>query len=205
MIHRLSRRLAYFFYKKNMVSREMLAVSAYGYELLIAETISWAITILIALLTGLFWESVVYMAVFLVMRQYAGGYHARTHFHCIVISTVVYIVCLALIVGVPHSFYRIVIPIGLFIGAIGIWNHAPVDDPNKPFSDDQERVKFRQRSLAATAVLMIFALASIYFELASKWGFCIMLAILTTGISLMITKRNAGNRLLEKKEGGNSE
>lgn len=204
MIHQLSRRLAYFFYKKNMVSREMLAVSAYGYELLIAETISWIITVLIALLSGRFWESLVYMAVFLILRQCAGGYHATSHFRCIIISTAVYVVCLGLIIVVPQALYTGIIALGLLIGALGIWNCAPVDNPNKPFSNDEERIKFRHYSLIVTAILTILSLASIHSDLVSKWGFCIMLAILTTGVSLMITKRNAGNRLLVKKEGGNS-
>lgn len=50
---------------------------------------SIAVTILLGLLMGLLWESVLFVICFLPLRRYAGGFHAKTREGCLFFSVTI--------------------------------------------------------------------------------------------------------------------
>lgn len=188
MISKSAQRLAYFFVEKNVIRPEDKEVYAYGYEILISETINWLITIIIAVLTRSIAETVVYMLVFIHLRGAVGGFHAKSHLGCIVISTVVYLICLLIIHQTPMNIYFILMMIGLLYHMGSVLAIAPVAHPNKPFVSHTEFLKFRKKSCllsliyGATCIILII----LPIGVLKIYGYCILLGMLSASISMTI-------------------
>lgn len=188
MFSRLAWKLAYFFVGKNIIKSEDVEIYAYGYEIMLSETVNWIITAIIALLTGRIIETFVYMFAFMRLRWAMGGFHANSHIGCIVISTVVYMVCLYLISQTPLNIYWILAGAGLILHMILVFAIAPVAHPNKPFADEAERLKFKIKSrrlssiYAAICILLLF----MPFPILKTCSYCVLLGMLSAGISMLV-------------------
>lgn len=201
MISKSAQKLAYFFVKKNVIQSEDEEIYAYGYEIMISETINWLITIIIAALTRSIAETVFYMLAFIRLRGAIGGFHAKSHIGCIVISTVVYVLCLFIVHYTPMYIYRVLMIIGLLIHLGSVLAIAPVAHPNKPFVSEAERLKFRKKSCLLSfiygAVCIIFLILPI--GVLKRYGYCILLGMLSASISMIIEHIIQKNKF---REGG---
>lgn len=119
-----------------------------------------------ALLTGIilnmFLESVLFLILFIPLRVFAGGYHAKTQLRCYVMSTVTTAIILCLI-----SFLQKNMGVGAFtlyiISACIIWKLAPVQDKNKPL-DLNEQIKYR-KNVRKLLILISCIVGCLFF-----WG-----------------------------------
>ena len=188
MFSRLARRLAYFFVEKNIIKPKDIEIYAYGYEIMLSETVNWIITIIIALLTGKIIETFAYMLAFMRLWGALGGFHANSHIGCIVISTVVYIGCLCLIIQTPMGIYWMLISAGLILHMGLVFAIAPVAHPNKPFMNEAERLKFRRKSCRLSAIYGGFCIISITssLQMLKVCSYCIILGMLSASISMLV-------------------
>ena len=174
----------FYFANQNVISGNDISIYAYGFEMLFSEIINTLIIIFIAVVTNHFLEAIIYMTVFTFMRESAGGYHAKTHRNCILIFTSVFIGFVLLLEILPYNLYNLIISIGLTTSLLLIWKYAPIDDPNKPFTSN-EKEKFRIRSLVLNFCFTIICILSLIFHFYIKLiGLCVMLGLLTVGISV---------------------
>lgn len=188
MFSRLAWRLAYFFEKKNIIKPEDIEIYAYGYEIMISETVNWIITVIIALFTGKIIETFAYMLAFMRLRGALGGFHANSHIGCIVISTIVYIGCLCLITQTPMNMYWMLIGAGLILHMGLVLAIAPVAHTNKPFINEVERLKFRRKScgLSSTYGVICIMLLFIPLQILKKSSYCVLLGMLSASISMAV-------------------
>lgn len=188
MFSRLSRRLAYFFVEKNIIKSKDIEIYAYGYEIMLSETVNWIITAIIALFTGKIIETFAYMLSFMRLRGALGGYHANSHIGCIVISAIVYISCLYLIILTPMSMYEMLIIAGLILHIGLVLAIAPVAHPNKPFVNEVERLRFRTKSrklsISYGIICIIFLLVPL--QILKTCSYCILLGMLSASISMIV-------------------
>lgn len=82
MIAKLSRIIADFFIRQKVVPEEQREVYEYGFELSISSVIGILIVLAIGLVSGRFWESVVFYIAFCFTRLFTGGFHAPNHLLC---------------------------------------------------------------------------------------------------------------------------
>lgn len=90
MIRRAAEEIATFFVKKGVIEEKERDVYTYGSELLVSETISMLLVLSIGLYVGKILETVIYLFTYIVIRVYAGGYHASSHRKCITIFSICY-------------------------------------------------------------------------------------------------------------------
>lgn len=188
MFSRLARRLAYFFVEKNIIKSEEREVYAYGYEIMISETVNWIITIIIAVFTRTIVETFVYMLAFMRLRGALGGFHANSHVGCIIISTAVYILCLCIIYKTPMDVYWILIIMGVILHTSLVLAIAPVAHPNKPFIDERECLKFRKKSYRLSFIygsICVILFLSLQ-QVLKVYSFCILLGMLSASISMLV-------------------
>lgn len=115
-------------------------------ELLISDVLNTIIVLLIALFSHTLPAVVVFIAVFMGLRQFVGGFHANSHLSCMFTLVMVMMVFSYGICNVSGhitpifsiSFIMIALPIILCI--------APVPHPNKPMSEEKS-VKLRKKKL----------------------------------------------------------
>lgn len=186
MIHRLSMKIAYFFMERDIIPSDEVEIYAYGYEHLIPEVISWVLILCIAGFSRTFLETFAFMAVFIILRQNTGGYHAKTHFHCIALFTSIYLIFLAVLLFVPAGICAAVSFVLLPLNFIPIVRYAPLDHKNKPITSERERVFFKKRSIILYICLAAAAILFLIYAPLIRFGISLSYALLATGISLLV-------------------
>ena len=83
MISKLAKNVAHFFVVQNITEESKEVIYAYGMELLISDVLNTLIVLLIALISHTLPAVVVFIAVFMGLRQFVGGYHANSHLSCL--------------------------------------------------------------------------------------------------------------------------
>lgn len=93
-----------------------------------------------------FLAALVFSLFFLLLRKFAGGYHARTPLQCSILS---YLICFSSIYiahVIPHVAHIIASVILWLISGIAVFIFAPVDHPDLQLSNwEKVRLKFHSR------------------------------------------------------------
>lgn len=140
MITALSKRITYFFYSKKVITFDTIEIYQYGFEIIISTIIGFFITIMIGVLFRMIWLSLLYYIIFVVLRQFTGGYHAKTYFKCnLVFAVTTVFIFLLTKMAIVSEIYTIGIhSLLLFFSIITVWFGTPVENKNKPLSEKQK-------------------------------------------------------------------
>ena len=133
------------------------ALYEYGIRQGLLLVINIATAVLIGLLLGMLWQTVIFLIAYNSIRSYAGGYHAGTSLTCYLISIPMILTVLFGIKLIPWNGY--VVAIVLILAGAVIWFLAPVEDANKPL-DQLEKKVYGRRARISMAVLAGLAVAS---------------------------------------------
>lgn len=143
---------------KKIVSDDMADIYIYGFELLISFFFSTIGILIIGIILGRFLQTLMFLATFILLRSFTGGYHANTYAVCSIVTFSLFgiVLLLAEFVFVPLYLYPI---LGLIGTIIMVWQ-VPIEHPNKKLSNDQKR-KYKVISLV---LFLMF--------IAAGWLFC---------------------------------
>lgn len=156
----------------------------YSILILLEQSSIWGSVICIACLFGILWETVFYMVLFIPLRIYAGGYHARTFTCCYFISIATF-----LTFAVVQHYVVVSGGLMLFVAllsAIIILTFSPMADPNKPMSI-QEKVSYTKWIRALLGVEITIA-ACIFISNTEVLFFAICFAFFHLALLLIIGK-----------------
>ena len=163
----------------NDENREIYLFGSYQLLMLLINLISM---ISIGILFHQTAQCLLYMALFIPLRTYAGGYHACSSRKCYVYSTLC-IIAAMLIIKLDFLNFTTCYGVATICGVI-IFRLAPVEDRNKPL-DDVEIIHYRVRSQVVLIIEGRFFIVS----LTLKWKtgvICTTLAFLTLCLMLVI-------------------
>lgn len=176
MLERFAERLAGKMLASQAIPREDVSLVSFG----IVQGLRTLIEIIIMLLTGfvfrLYWQGVVILVVFIPLRIYAGGYHAKTPLQCAIKTWLLFLGVLLWLKFVPaYLWMQIVLLAGT---AVCLWKFAPVQHVNKPL-EEYEVLKYRKRAF------IIFGAETIFFVVFRVFGFVDLARCILLGITMM--------------------
>ena len=171
--------------QNGVIPQEERPLYQYGFEQGAFQLLNWLITIPILFLFGMFWEGMVFLICYRILRVNAGGAHAKTKLRCTFYSTLLVIVCLLIIRYVPFTFFN---ELGILVcsGCV-ILAYAPVEDENKPL-DFAEIYHFGKRTLVILLFEVIAWIGCCLF--GCMISSCIVTAIATLAVMLIFGKIN---------------
>lgn len=141
-------------------------------------------TIAIGFLFKMVWQSILFMIVYIPLRSFAGGYHAKTQSRCYFFSILLTTSVLLAIKLIPRTNFNI---IGLaLIAGIIIYVLAPVEDANKPL-DETETAVYKKRARVILAVELCTMLLMMGLGLSGV-SLCISISMFALSIMLVIGK-----------------
>lgn len=145
---------------KKIVSDDMADIYIYGFELLISFFFSTIGVLIIGIILGRFLQTLMFLATFILLRSFTGGYHANTYAVCSIVTFSLFgiVLLLAEFVFVPLYLYPI---LGLIGTIIMVWQ-VPIEHPNKKLSDDQKR-KYKVISLVLFLMFIVAGWLFCYF------------------------------------------
>ena len=163
MVSKLAKNIAHFFVLQNITEESKEAIYAYGMELLISDVLNTLIVLLISLISHTLPAAVIFIAVFMGLRRFVGGYHANSHLSCMFTLVVVMLVFSYGICNVSEQIAQI-FSIGFIIISLPIiFCIAPVPHPNKPMSEEKG-IRLRKQSIILAAALSTTVIALLLFQ-----------------------------------------
>jgi len=146
MITLLSKKLADFLCRKDIIDCENKEIYQYGYELLISDIIAFLLLTAAGILAHLIIETYVFYATIVLIRQFCGGFHASTYFKCNLTTLIIYaLVMLMSQLLTEHDGVAGVNIILLGFYFVTAFAFAPVENKNKPL-DAKKKIRARRMS-----------------------------------------------------------
>jgi len=179
----MSRKLSSLFISHEIIPAEDKEVYEYSFEVLLSMLVSFVVLFSIAILTGTVTNTMVYLTGFIPLRLVAGGYHAKTHFRCLVILMCAYATFLLLQHMLLAEFLIYGIVLSTIVSVILVFFFAPADDSNKPMTEAEKIFsKKKSRILIVCCAVAVFLLITFIVDLRVAFSFA--LGNLTVAISL---------------------
>ena len=145
----LSNKITDFLYKKEVISQEQKEVYIYGFTVLFLNILDILIILALGILIERYLDTIVFLMVFGITRQYTGGYHAKTVSKCLVVYMLIYLAIMFLsssnVILVNGAIFQILLCIVYIIAVI---IYAPIQNDNKVISN-VERKKYKIISIVS--------------------------------------------------------
>ena len=132
MIHNLAVRMAAVFVAHGESSSDDADIYAYACEKIVSTLVNVIIGMATAFLFGRLVEGIVFITGFAMLRKYTGGYHAKTHFNCILTFNII-LACVMVLLLLFDGFQvgNIVAAVIANVSLIGIFALAPINQESK--------------------------------------------------------------------------
>ena len=168
--------------EEQKIQKEELELYQYCVQTMLFQCFVYGLIILLAVSMDCFAVTLFYYLGFLTLRYTAGGFHARTHKGCLLLSIGIYWSSMVLLACLSIQLVKyLAAGMGISILLI-VWKSAPIDHANRLFQKG-ELVYFRRKSLQAmcfvTACSLFTSLLSVQLALAILLGtFCAAISLL---------------------------
>lgn len=162
---------------KNEESNEMRELYEYAIYVFLSGLFHLISVIVLGLCFGMVLEGLVFYCSFILIRKFAGGYHAKTPTRCYIFSVITSVVALYLIklIGYTNSVYYYIFAIIEILCIVFIMIASPLDNENKPLNAKEKKI-FKILSVVISSLLFVISLLL-------KWvGFDILSVAVSFGI-----------------------
>lgn len=149
---------------------------------------------------GNFLVGILFEFCYMVLRIYAGGYHASTPRKCLCFTYGSTLACMIIIFILPMTKYIFAVLIAVFIGTIFLT--TPIQNENKPLCNTEKKVYHRNSVCIVVAETGLFALLVLWEKhLYAKTVF-VSMALVTTGLLMEIAKKKVDYLRMKEKDTG---
>ena len=169
---------------KNIIEPGKQEIYTYGIRQGILIIINIATVVGIGLVMGLLAESMVFLVTYMLIRTYAGGYHAKSQLGCYIFSTVAVTVIL---LGIKHiTFSGSIYLLATLISATIIYVLSPIENINKPLSQ-KEKILYGKKSRTLVGIFTTVSLMMWFIGIKSI-AKSIVMAMLLVGVLMIVGK-----------------
>ena len=170
---------------------------SYGFFLLLSSVLYLIVAAIFGSAFGILWESIVFYFLFSILREYAGGIHAKTEHGCMLSTILALLLSIIGIRKMMQAELSTAAMVFLIVGCAAVFLFSPLDVPEKPLSaKDWRHYRRISRWLAtAYALLGVWAAATGWLIL-----YPIAASITLEGILLLAGTINQKNAHSENTE-----
>jgi accessory gene regulator B len=169
---------------QNIIESDKQQIYSYGIRQGILIIINIATVVLVGIVLDMLPESMVFLATYMLIRTYAGGYHAKSQLGCYIFSTVAMTVIL---LGIKHiTFSCFIYLIAALISATIIYVLSPIENINKPLSQ-KEKTLYGKKSRTLVSIFTTISLI-MWFVGIKNIAKSIVMAMLLVGVLMIIEK-----------------
>ena len=95
MVRKISKKVTNRLLSRNAIKDEDYEIYQYGLEQLLTSILDLLTLLVIGLIMGMIWQGIIFVLSFMLLRKYAGGYHASTPLKCYLLTTLIITVVLS--------------------------------------------------------------------------------------------------------------
>ncbi len=176
------------FVKLEIIKENDREVYKYGLELLISLIMTTGIIITASLFLGKFISTLLYLAGFFNARTICGGYHAKHHYSCFMLTISSYIVFLLLNFAFYSKPYLNWVTVFMTVfSAIMITAFAPIEHPDNPMTEYRKN-RNRRLSIILSIIICLVCFISLLFKTVSPYVYCYASGIFLAALSIPAAK-----------------
>ena len=186
MLEKVSDRIAALLVSQGIILEEDSDIYSYGLALIISFLFNTVVMLIVGALVHRFIETLLFLAVFVLLRSFTGGYHADTFLKCMLITFSTYSLVIIL------SSIEVITPIYLSCLAIGfviVLFTAPVEHPNKEIS---ERKKVHHKITSSVMYIIFSVIGILVNNCNTRFKSVIFFALLADIVLLFIKESMKG-------------
>lgn len=166
-----------------VIKEEDAEIYIYGINQILTSVLNVSSALIIGLIFGVFPEIAVFMAAYIPLRSFAGGYHAKTPLSCYVFSVIMLIV---VSIGLKYLHLADWVYYAVFVAAtLVVLVLSPVEDRNKPLDEIEQKVYKRRTILIAAVELTLAMLLKLLMLddlfIATAYSFVVLSLMLIAG------------------------
>ena len=166
----------------NSIKCEDKAIYTYGIQQGLMILLNFLTTMILGCLFGKILQSIIFTALYMPLRRFAGGFHAKTPMRCYIYSTLMVVLVLLLSQYLEQHFW-ILITLSVF-SMVAIALLSPVEDIHKPL-DEAEQCVYRKKTICTLGIELLIIIFFALFGLVSLLSIA-SLDLLTVGILLIL-------------------
>lgn len=151
----LSKKIVNKLVTNNFINPEEATTYKYCFVLLISTIVSISSIFLISIISGNLFHSCLILISFLICRMCCGGYHAKHHFTCYLITISNHIACLLLFSCFCKYFKYDFLHYFNAFSFILLFLFSPIENKNNPLSINQKKAHKFQCKIIATIILLV--------------------------------------------------
>lgn len=188
MIKLMATNIARNFFNNHVFDDETdIDVYSYGLEIMLASTMNVLAIFGLSIIFHQFIPTVAFMLVFMAMRTFAGGYHAKTHLTCFLIFLFFYGVMLLLAAALPAEFINPLFITMTMVSSIIIVAWAPIIDQGTPLKKSRIR-KNRKIAMVLLSLVVLFIVVLYFVDNTKTILLCASFGLFAASISLAAAK-----------------
>lgn len=171
----------------NLLREDDVEIMIYYLENILSFIMIMCPIIIISIFSGQVLESAIYLISFFLGRACAGGYHAKNHLTCFLLSVGTYLLFLFFLNIWRQFDQQIVLVWALVIVTnIIIFIFSPADSPNKRFTE-KEKKYYRKKSIGLLFVhnILFVLLSQSYINL---YSFSLFYGVFQLAVSVMLAR-----------------
>lgn len=123
-----------------------VAMMRYGIEITLSSFFNILIILLLSIILHSFFEGITFLIVFIVTRQFTGGFHANTYLSCNAVFSLCFLAVLFLYKCVDNCPTIIIVALLILDFLIAIFM-CPVENPNKPITSKKQYIRCKSFSI----------------------------------------------------------
>lgn len=183
LLAKLSQKIGDDLVRSNVIEAEDAEIYIYGINQILVSVVNVLSALIIGLILGTFFEVIVFMAAYIPLRIFAGGYHAKTPLRCYIYSLIMLVI---VSIGLKYlhiemwGYYAVLLAAVLIVFVL-----SPIEDKNKPL-DDLEYKVYKRRAIIIAAIeltvsvlLRLIGLDNLF--IASVYSFAALSFMLVAG------------------------
>lgn len=161
----------------------------YGFEQVFSSLLNIATMLLLGIILGKIYQSLVLILSFMALRSYSGGYHANTPLHCYLLTVMSISATLSIMKFITIDRF---ICLGLLVlSSVVILLLSPIGSQNKPL-DEIEKIIYRKKTIIVWSVETCVAIVFIILDI-TEIHIAITLAQVIISIALIFGNLQCGN------------
>lgn len=170
----------------------------YAIYIILSSAFHMATVIVLGLVFNLLTESLVFYLSFIVIRKFAGGYHAKTPVRCYMFSFAsnIIILCLVKWLSSINTLFIFIFIIFELLCVVLILLISPLDTENNPLTGQEKKM---YRMLTSIITILIFIISSLcFFKGYRNIGSSMICGVVMSALVLLMRKIQIINMRIKK-------
>ena len=165
MLSKLCDKIVFNLYQGGLIKRDDIEIYRFGIEATLIKLIHYLSILFVGIMFNMVVQTIFFIANFCFLREFAGGYHAKTKVHCFAISLFMITLALLTVTIYPVKGMYEIAAFTYVLSFLIIFCMSPVENISKPL--DHSEIK-RYRKISRTILLIestiSISIINIYFQ-----------------------------------------